>query len=463
MIAACEAVPSAGASAGSVGAPWAPPEPAGASGAPREAWRRRRQGLGVLASTDLATSSKDSHVFSHSRGDEQSQWVRAFIFLIVLFALVVTIVSLVFWLRPPPAPPERSSRDAKEDRSAGAAERRAGAPAEEGPAMGPRRSAAQFDALLAAADEEEEDSAGYSRRGTPTEVLQRTGSSGSDIYVGEGDVVTAVQVRTWLRLAKTTKLDIYTCCGLENGKEFMSGETVAFFPAMLLLIVMQALLPVLLIFVEIEAGFYPSEQDVLFRVIGFILYLYSVLVLYEGASDSCRELFLEMALVHDVSYSYILPMLFGDVMNTVTALLLTRTLYFIFVDSHRPLELLIKCIAINFVILIDNEWTSEHMRRQAIDNFKVFYKKMIEDEARHRSFKEQKGFKYGLQVACKYLCIFSRQIGVLLMGVICAFLFLFSNQESLCSRLGNDMWPVCISAAYMGGGALASEAHHGHH
>lgn len=248
----------------------------------------------------------------------------------------------------------------------------------------------------------------------------------------------------WVRLAKTQRLDVYTCLGLSNGKENLGRETLAFVPLLVLLIVMQFILPIMLIFVETKGVNYPTEQDPLFRLIGFILYLYSVLTLYEGARDECRFLFLEMALSSNkVSWSYVLPMLFGECLNSFTALLLARTLYLIFIDSHRPLDLLIKCIAINFVILIDNEWTSEHMRQQALENFSMFYKKLKEEEL-HMSFTLERGFKFYLQVAVKWTCTLARAIGIGVIGGSSAFLFLLGNHDDLCRRINHNVWPICI-------------------
>jgi len=258
-------------------------------------------------------------------------------------------------------------------------------------------------------------------------------------------------------LAKSTKLDIYTCLGLANGLEPLGSETKAFIPAILLLIVMQGVLPVLLLFIETKGSMYTVEQDPLFRLIGFILYLYSILVLYEGALDPCRSLFLDTALHNNVSWSYILPMIFGECMNTFTAFFLARTLYLIFIDSHRPLELLIKCIAINFVIVIDNEWTTEQMRQNALRDFEAFQAQLMEEQERHHNFKESRGFKYYFQVAVKYFMHVSRVVGILMAGVACAFLFLFANQDDWCRRLGNDMWPVCIPST---GAGLPAEPPH---
>jgi len=258
-------------------------------------------------------------------------------------------------------------------------------------------------------------------------------------------LVASKTYRRWVRMAKSSKLDIYTCWGLANGLEPVGSVTKAFIPSVLLLIMMQGVLPVLLLFIETKGGIYTVEQDPLFRIIGFILYLYSILVLYEGAFDPCRTLFLDTALQYNVSYSYILPMIFGECMNTFTAFFLARTLYLIFIHSRRPLELLIKCIAINFVIVIDNEWTTEHMRHKALRDFEVFQAQLMEEQERHQSFKEERGFKFYLQVAVKYFMHVSRIVGILMAGVACAFLFLFANQDDWCRRLGKwDMWPVCV-------------------
>merc|ERR1719277_2953547 len=149
-----------------------------------------------------------------------------------------------------------------------------------------------------------------------------------------------------------------------------------------MLLIMHMLLPTLLLIYELQRFSYWSDnQDLTYRLIGFILYLYSVLHMYSGAVDECRAILLNIALYHEVSIWYIGPLLVGEIMNAYTSFSLTLVLFFVFCETSSPVEILVKCIAINFVIEVDNNWLTEDMRKHAIEKFEQLETGLLAPEA----------------------------------------------------------------------------------
>merc|ERR1719401_713441 len=113
-------------------------------------------------------------------------------------------------------------------------------------------------------------------------------------------------------------------------------------------------------------------------------------------------------------------------MNAFTSFTLTVVLFFVFCTTESPVELLVKCVAINFVIEIDNSWTSEAMRRNAIENFKTLQSGF---SARGDS---QTTTSVKVQIAFKVLNVGLRAVGTLFMGLSLGLLFFFARQDDMC-------------------------------
>lgn len=284
-------------------------------------------------------------------------------------------------------------------------------------------------------------------------TLSRRPSAGKGRREDEQDVLSPTDkelMRSFGKYAQTGELDIYTCMGLSSGENGPTGpRTKAFLPVVFMLIVMQMVLPFLLAaYVGQTFRWYAIEQDILYRLIGLILYLYSVVHLYNSALDDCRTMFLQIAVGHNVSPAYVLPMLFGEFLNALTSLTLTVTLFVIFCSCHSAHHLLIHCVAINFVLSIDNEWTSEEMRQNALVDFESFKNKIPDmefQEDRHTKTKK-------LEIVVHYLCTLIRVAGTLVLGACLGIVFLLGNQQELCSHLQPyDPWPICIENPTAGG------------
>lgn len=255
----------------------------------------------------------------------------------------------------------------------------------------------------------------------------------------------------WLVFAETGELDVYTCMGLSNGSDHFGPRTRNYIPLALMLVIMHFILPSLLLAYEVHRFSYWSEnQDLTYRLIGFILYLYSVLHMYTGAVDECRSILLNLALYRDISIWYIGPLLVGEIMNAYTSFTLTLVLFFVFCETSRPVELLIKCIAINFVIEVDNNWLTEDMRKDSIELFKRLQTGLLTPDADQPAARV-KSFEFGkvsprLQGVVEWVTFAMRVGGTLCTGFCLSLLFFVAKQDEFCGYFQPySAWPVCLS------------------
>jgi hypothetical protein len=241
--------------------------------------------------------------------------------------------------------------------------------------------------------------------------------------------------REWLLLAKTGELDIYTCLGLSFG----TRESVAkkYLPQMFMLFVMHVILPTLLLIYEANRfHFKVANQDLTYRLVGFLLYSFSICHMYIKAVDECRSLFLRLALYHDVSLWYVLPMIFGELINATTAFAMTIVLFFVFCETQSPAELLVKCVAINFVIEIDNDWVTEFMREEAIEQFQQL---QFGEEG-----KKGDSFEVYLQRITNVITFCLKMGGTFCTGLFLGLFFFFAKQDEFCSFFYPYWsWPLC--------------------
>merc|ERR1740121_940464 len=178
----------------------------------------------------------------------------------------------------------------------------------------------------------------------------------------------AAAIEHWIVMAKTRDLDFYTCMGLVSGLHQLGPKTRAMLPRAVLLVVMQGILPGLLVLYHMrDFQYYSLVQDVWFRLCAVILFCFSVVHMYAGAFDECRTMFLELALRHNVvSWWFLWPMLIGEVLNAFSAYTLVITLSLVFCHVDNTPELLVHCLAINFIVSIDNDIVDDDMRRFSI-------------------------------------------------------------------------------------------------
>jgi len=177
----------------------------------------------------------------------------------------------------------------------------------------------------------------------------------------------------WLALADKRELDFYTCMALSVGRH--KGATLhKFLPKMMALVALQPFLGCIIMYSQFNGGIddiYPHVDGVAFRVAGVVLFVYSVRNLIDNMEDRCRYLLFHYLQKKNCSSYYTWPLLFGEFMNLFVGLLLMVILFCVFCHTKNAANLLLDCIAVNFVSDIDNEFVTEDESIEAIDNLKA--------------------------------------------------------------------------------------------
>jgi len=246
----------------------------------------------------------------------------------------------------------------------------------------------------------------------------------------------------WQEMADRGELCVYTCLSFKIGGR-RSGDEVDWNLAGTLtaLIALQVLVPVLMLFHELKAlaRVSPSPWELEFRFVGFILYLYSIRRMYNDCVDECRGLFLQMAFQYNLPFTYVWPLVLGELINTFCAFTLCLTLFTVFCQANHLQDLVINCIAINFIGNVDSEFCSQDMKEFAVVNFEKVARERFstfqEDgpESICRSFLER---------SLAFLLWFFRTVGTVGFGTCLSFVFLLSlNEAMLCQRL--DLPMIC--------------------
>lgn len=179
----------------------------------------------------------------------------------------------------------------------------------------------------------------------------------------------------WLNSVELGELDIYTCLGLSNAFTF-TADTRKVIAKVIGVVVLQVLVPIILLKVELDAGFSykPLIPGVGFRTMGCCLYLYSLYSMYNNALDECRSSLLQWGIDQNIPPGQWLPLMFGELTNVFVSLILVLTLFVIFVDVEHPADLILNAVAVNFLGAVDGEFVDEDMKQDALTNFRqVFY------------------------------------------------------------------------------------------
>lgn len=179
----------------------------------------------------------------------------------------------------------------------------------------------------------------------------------------------------WLSDVELGELDIYTCLGLSHAFT-LTPDTRKVLAKVTGCFILQLLVPIILLKVELEAGFtyQPLISGIGFRTMGTCLYLYSLYSMYNNASDECRSSLLEWSIDQNVPMGHWLPLMVGELTNVFVSLILVVSLFVIFVDVERPADLILNAVAVNFLGAVDGEFVDDDMKQDALRNFRqVFY------------------------------------------------------------------------------------------
>mmetsp|Transcript_86713 Transcript_86713/g.194035 ORF Transcript_86713/g.194035 Transcript_86713/m.194035 type:complete len:354 (+) Transcript_86713:49-1110(+) len=233
----------------------------------------------------------------------------------------------------------------------------------------------------------------------------------------------------WKEQAEKGELCAYTCLALAQGRSAFSRDVFAIVPNVLSLLALQAVVPCLLLSYEMK-GFtsFPTVQKFEFRIIGFCLYLYSLRNMYHNALDECRKSFMELAFTYNLNWHYIWPVLLGEVVNSFAAFTLSVTLFSVFCEATHPQDLIINCIAINFIGSVDIELMDDEMMKRAVTNFDEVMGKCV-----GKSVGEESAFRQVVETSAHYLLLSMRVLGTLCFGTFLAFIFLLSHSEAVCT------------------------------
>lgn len=178
---------------------------------------------------------------------------------------------------------------------------------------------------------------------------------------------------TWVVAAEKRELDFYTCMALSVGRS--EGATLPhFLPKMLALVMLQPALGCIIMYSQFNGGtdeIYPQVDGVAFRVAGTVLFIYSVSNLIDSMEDRCRYLLFHYLQRKDSSGYYAWPLLFGEFMNLFVGMLLMVILFCVFCHTKYAANLLLDCVAVNFVSDIDNEFVTEDESAEALENLKA--------------------------------------------------------------------------------------------
>jgi len=272
---------------------------------------------------------------------------------------------------------------------------------------------------------------------------------GADKGEGTGDQdVDVLDPDDWKKKADSGGLDLYTCIALSCGRYKWGIQTFKLIPQLVGATIMQLLVGVLLLLARFPEGFnektlelYPMRSDIAFRLAGSLLYAYAAHWLFHETCDACRRDLLNFFFHRNISWFYEIPLLIGEFMNIFVGIVLQLILFVIFVKSRNAEDLTMNCLAVQFLLQIDNELVSEAIEDEAIQNLKYAV-----IEWTNASMKEDHHYdlRHHLQVAVMMSVYFLRVV-FMVMAVGLSFVFFFAKNPYLCDLLRSwEPYPWCL-------------------
>lgn len=240
--------------------------------------------------------------------------------------------------------------------------------------------------------------------------------------------------KEWIKTAESGELDIYTCIGLSNGHDRFGARTRSMMTTLGTLMFLQLMLPGLLMTWSIRNHVPFDEQGWEFRIIGFGLYMYAVSSMYEAALDECRSQFLALSVEHNISPWYTLPMLLGEFANAITAVILTLSLFVIFVISETPVDLILNSLAINYLVSADNDFQEDEIKNEAKRLFRYCIAHEIDEPVTKAAAVRNKLMKCAM-----FVLDMTRRIGILGVGCILGVTFFFQWETELCEAMPSNL------------------------
>lgn len=247
-----------------------------------------------------------------------------------------------------------------------------------------------------------------------------------------------INTKYWAALADDGELDVYTCFGLAMDKDPWGPTARHLLPTIFSNCALQMVLPILLAIYQVRTFRpYSTNDDWVFRILGFMLFLYSIWNMYHGALDKCRSIILDHGLDHDVSPYAMIPMIIGEIANALLACTMAFTLFSIFCTCVEPTQMIINCVSANFIITVDNNFVSADHQEEAQKHLE----KSIEKWKAPLTNRCLIVWRRGAMLVCQFLRVF----GTLICGGSLAFVFLFASQKQMCQMMrAVEPWPFCL-------------------
>merc|ERR1712054_287777 len=129
-------------------------------------------------------------------------------------------------------------------------------------------------------------------------------------------------------------------------------------------------------------GYCCNHINYVFRFTGFVTFMYSGWQIIDGCDDASSKFFLRRATAHwsltGAPYAFKEMWMFYVCFasQTICSLLLLVLTYIIYTSTcDTPLDLLMNCVAINFVLDVDAEWVTDKQQAMAQESAKFLFKR----------------------------------------------------------------------------------------
>jgi hypothetical protein len=238
----------------------------------------------------------------------------------------------------------------------------------------------------------------------------------------------------WLELASKGELCVYTCLAFRTGTEVKRDDIsgFGFLPTIVALIALQVVVPSLMLRHQIaHVPMGASDTEIEFRLTGFILFLYSIRSMYNNALDECRSLLLMIAFEYNMPFTYVWPLVLGELINSFASFTMCLTLFTVYCSSTSLPDLIINCLAINFIGNVDSEFCSPELREFAVGKFQ----KVVRGELAQSGAEEESMLRSILEKSLGSFLFLLRVGGTVFFGSVLACVFLLSHEAWLCSRI----------------------------
>jgi len=218
-------------------------------------------------------------------------------------------------------------------------------------------------------------------------ALQETFGTKDDDKVGEDNEEKNDNIDAYIE--ELGDCNYYTCIALFLLDPSQGFETARGNAKMFLLPAFQILVPFGMCWYFLiqkdmfsDNGYCCNHENYIFRFTGFVTFMYSGWQIIDGCDDASSKFFLKRAVAHwsltGTPYAAKEVFLFYMcyLSQTLCSLLLLVVTYIIYTNqSDTPLDLLMNCVAVNFVLDIDAEWMGDRQQQKCQTAAKYLFKR----------------------------------------------------------------------------------------